>query len=1275
MNSMLEITGKEINALNDTDLRSLVGLLCEAELRSQNIRTAGITFGGHQDAQDGGLDVRVQVSDILPGGGFIPKPHTGFQVKKPDMPRSKILEEMRPNNELRQVICELANLSGAYIIISSTGSTSDSVLSNRRAAMREALSNIDNAPQLTTDFYDRERLAAWVRSHPSLTLWVRNKIGMPMPGWRPFGNWANPSGGITEEYLLDGEVRLYKGASNSLSEMPPLEGINCLRKALHQPRSSVRLIGLSGVGKTRLLQALFDNRIGEKPLDPSQVFYADMGISPNPNPRHFAEHLIALKNPAILAVDNCSPELHRHLTSVCIAPGSLVSLITIEYDIREDQPEETDVFRLDPASIPLMEKLVQRRFPNLTQIDARTIAGFSGGNSRIAIALAATVSIGESLVNLKDEELFKRLFEQRNAPNTTLLKSAEVCSLVYSFEGEKTDEISELSLLGSLADMTAKELFSDVAELKRRSLVQQRNIWKAVLPHAIANKLAQRALENFPLEAILKVFEGGSERLLQSFSRRLSYLHENPIAIKIATQWLSRGGLLEDIRRLNDLEAKLLTNIAPIAPDLVVKAFEDAVNQEGPSLFCRANPHLNKLAQILRSIAYDQKMFPRCATLLCHFALTHHSEGHHQFSKELLKSLFSIRLSGTHATANQRLQIIEDLVNSQEEEAQGLGLELLSVALEAWHFSTHYNFDFGGHSRDYGYWPENQEEWHQWFSLFINFTMALALSELPISMKAKILLSEKFRGLWVKAGMFNLLEEVVKAIAARGNWNEGWVAISNTINFDTSKMDSQLVARLIILKNLLAPSNLLERGQACLLTTYGPLPDFNDSGEAKNQPPSARFKQNEIVAKQIGREVAENPLVFNRLLPEMFKAKGNRPFYFAQGLAEGCNDHQEMWEQLRNQYSLLSTGERFDTIFGGFLSGTSKKNPTMGEEILDKAVTDDILAPIYPWLQTEVDIKEQGVQRLKQSLQYGIAPISNYLNIGLGRVHESINNENFCDLLRTIKSKPDGLWVAIEIFDMRLHGDFGEKNLEDPLIISLGQELLTQLQFNHVNSKMDSMDYKLGLIVDACLEGENASAIGSSFCNKLAKAIGEGKLYPMDYTEVLGKLAKKQPITFLDSFISNNFTDESKIERVFSFDEGLKSNPFSKIDDRVILDWCADDPNIRYQSIASVLPSCWKRDGQGQFEWTSLALALIGNSPDPIPVLDALKNSLRPMTWSGSRAKIMEERLNLLTGLKLHSSQLVSEWANKEEMNFQDEIALERQRENPHNRLRDETFE
>ena len=44
---MFEITGDDIAALNDTDLRTLVGRLCEAELRRGGLPVSAVTYGGN----------------------------------------------------------------------------------------------------------------------------------------------------------------------------------------------------------------------------------------------------------------------------------------------------------------------------------------------------------------------------------------------------------------------------------------------------------------------------------------------------------------------------------------------------------------------------------------------------------------------------------------------------------------------------------------------------------------------------------------------------------------------------------------------------------------------------------------------------------------------------------------------------------------------------------------------------------------------------------------------------------------------------------------------------------------------------------------------------------------------------------------------------------------------------------------------------------------------------------------------------------------------------
>jgi hypothetical protein len=210
---MLEITPDHIAELADDHLRTLIGLLCEAELSRHGLPVSAVTWGGNQRAADGGLDVRV----ALPAGtvvtDFVPRPNSGFQVMCQDMPRTAILAEMRPEMAVRPVIRELADASGAYVICSSQGSTADSALRNRRAAMAEAVADLPNAADLALDFYDRTRLASWVRQHHGLIPWVREKIGQPLRGWHSYGAWAYEPEGTAAEFLLDETRAFHLGPS------------------------------------------------------------------------------------------------------------------------------------------------------------------------------------------------------------------------------------------------------------------------------------------------------------------------------------------------------------------------------------------------------------------------------------------------------------------------------------------------------------------------------------------------------------------------------------------------------------------------------------------------------------------------------------------------------------------------------------------------------------------------------------------------------------------------------------------------------------------------------------------------------------------------------------------------------------------------------------------------------------------------------------------------------------------------------------------------------
>jgi len=1278
MSNLLEITGSDVARLDDAELRELIGLLCEADYRLSGLPTKGITWGGHQDAQDGGLDVVVRDEATPPSTSFVPRKISGFQVKKPDMPRAKILKEMRPSGALRNEIRELIQLNGAYIIVSSNGSTTVTTLKNRIAAMKEAVADEENYQNLHLEFLDQGRVATWLRSHPSLILWVRNKIGRSLKGWCPYGNWANAPDGVEEEYLLDDGLRLHDGTKPTDKGLSVKDGLFKIRSALSTPGTSMRLTGLSGVGKTRLVQALFDQRMGNNALNPFQAIYTDISDSPAPDPNTLANQLITDKTRAILNIDNCPPDLHHRLTQTCSKPQSTVSLLTVEYDVRDDLPEETSVFRLEPASEEIIEKLIRKRFPHISQIDAGTIASFSGGNARVAITLANTVQRGETLSSFRNEELFERLFWQRHAPNESLLVSAEACSLVYSFEGtDASSENSELQFLASLVDKSGVELFRKVADLKKRDLIQSRSVWRALLPHAIANRLAKRALESIPKDTLVRRFlNDSSDRLIRSFTRRLNYLHDCETAIEIVNDWLGQDGWIgESIDCLSNLGIDILKNIAPVSPDKTLDAIERAASMPaGNSFTSRENPHHDEFIRLLRHLAYDPELFDKSVELLCRFALFRSKDENNNLAHDVLKSLFYIYLSGTHATVEARARIIEELVDSECKDKQELGLSLLDAALAASHFSSSHEFGFGARPRDYGYDPKTREEIVRWYNTFIVICTRLALLHKPIAEQAKKLLANNLRGLWTKGGMFDAIEESARQIQEQKSWNEGWIAVRGIIRYDNKGLKKEFRERLHRLERLLKPVDLLEQARTFALSDQHGIfnleDDFDDDEGA-----SAGWRRAKETTRKIGTQVAQNTDTLNALLPDLVSKHNIRLHSFGMGLAEGCNNKQELLQILRTAFEKTPPEERHISVILGFLSSCAESDPSFYNSILDDLIYDEVLGELFPILQMTSAIDQRGVDRLNKALDLGNAQIHTFQHLAWGRTHESISDDDLAKLLKKILSREAGSDVCLEILKMRFHGRKKEFPKCSDSLMTVAQNLLSMYAFDEERRKQRNLDYPLADIARICLNGQNCISVAIKISQHLANAIIDHRIYAFDYPKLLNSLAQVQPKVFLDVFLGSDDIEDNQRRRMFSNDFKRRENPLNQIPDDELLSWCENDPSSRYLIVASAMEAFKVSDETSILEWKPIVYPILERAPNLGAVLEQLAYAIRPMSWIGSRADILQKRSTLFQEFYEHDNTEIRAWARSKYSGLQEDIRKERKWEDQRRHERNESFE
>lgn len=1264
---MFEITANDIALLNDEGLRSLIALLCEAEARRRGLPTSCITWGGGQNAKDGGLDVRASFPAGTSISGFIPRPVTGFQVKKPDMQRTKILEEMRPHGTLREAIKELADEAGAYVIVSSASSTSDSALRNRRNAMAEAAGDLANREALTLEFYDRARIATWVRDHAGMIPWVRRAIGKAIPGWQSYGTWASPEEGEDAEYFLDDKIRVQTGRMEAEEGLPAVQGLNDIRAALYEPGKVVRLVGLSGVGKTRFAQALFDERIGDNPLDPSLAVYTNLSDGPNPQPIELASDLKAAGTRAILVVDNCPPSLHRRLSEVARTPGSTVSMLTIEYDIREDEPEGTEVFSLEPSSDDLIEKLLRRRFPDLSQVSASAISEFSGGNARIAIALASRVGKSETIADLTEEELFHRLFQQRNEHDPSLMRAAQACALVYSFQGEDMTRgpEDELSRLGALIGQSAAELFRNVAELERRDLVQRRGAWRAVLPHAIANRLAAKALQDIPYTVIETQF-GASERLMTSFSRRLSYLHQSPQAVGVAEAWLGKDGYIGQHASLNAYGQALFNNIVPTAPDAALKYMERILSGQDADA---VRVEWRRTARRLRSLAYEQRYFERSVLLLAKLAEVEAARNSADEPRSALVSLFYLYLSGTHATAEERARVVEALLNSADAKERDLGIEALGAMLEAWHFSSHYEFEFGAHPRDHGYWPKSGEEVRHWYDA------ALALAERqakgPHAEAVRRLLAQKFRGLWTMAHMFDTLERICQSLSEDEFWREGWLAVRQTISFDTEKAPPEVRERLEALRTHLAPKNLVEKVRSIVLWTKNYSADLDEFEDYDIEEDASATDRGDAIAENLGRAVVVDASVMRELIPELVRGRG-RLFFFGRGMIAGAADPADLWRALAARYAATPEKERCDLVFRGILHGLRERDAVLARSLLDDAVEQEPFAATFPIMQVSVGIDAEGVARLQRSLSSGKASADQFECLAWGKAIDALAPEVLRDLLMEISALPDGLHVASDILYMRFHGDRRDGKEPASDLIALGRDFLSRVDLRDGNQRDD---HRLAAIAKACLSGPDGAAVAGDLCGKLKDAASDYQVRVWDYDDLLQSLFAVQPQAALDRIFGG---DEEPRRRGWHFIEHMrmvKRNPVDGIPDAELLKWCERVPDVRCPLAASLVSLSAGGSEDAPRGWSDIAAGLLRQAPNPIEVLKAFVKRFRPMSWSGSRASIMEECAKLLDNLPITGDRVFMALVDEQKAALEREILAEREHETAREYERNERFE
>lgn len=508
-----------------------------------------------------------------------------------------------------------------------------------------------------------------------------------------------------------------------------------LRQLIADERRIVRICGLSGIGKTRLVYECFNTLSKPSGDIQGKVLYVDENLTDAKQFLTAIRDLKLAKERKILIVDNCSVEIHNKICSIVATGDSRLNLISISGDPDErpnqyDANSRTDQIVLKSEEYKsLVDQLLRKTFPEFTDEDRQLLVDFSSGLPFIAKLMTDNPERGRyEPGTLTQEEVVRRLLGPLYENDQS--KSVMYACCLFSQLGFKDDLAGQLEAIALNEDLFGVSLHgenpADIPErrlnifrdtctqLKERQLLEIRGRAYAFRPSPLAVRLAEdwwRSCTMAKFTRIMPVLE--EAKLVEKFCEQFRYLRHvqnaRDIVAHLCNDFFSSAEVLN-----TEVGSRLFRSFVYVNPtacaSALVKAFLHLSFEEIRELYTgRRN-----LVWSLEKLCFRRDTFQDAIAVITAFAAGENENLGNNATNQFLQ-LFHIFLPGTTVDLITRWNVIEHFYNHGFAEYQSLSISAMSSALVSDHFHRMGGAeDIGDASPEKDYEPSRREIYDYW---------------------------------------------------------------------------------------------------------------------------------------------------------------------------------------------------------------------------------------------------------------------------------------------------------------------------------------------------------------------------------------------------------------------------------------------------------------------------------------------------------------------------------------------------------------------------------
>lgn len=1284
---IFEVSADQIGRLDQDQLAALLRRLINAELNRNSIPLRSGTAPAQITIPDGGDDARVSWTGGPNDTDWLPGRFTIFQCKKGKTSPSGLKAETYTKSsqgsddpKLNEALEEALSQSGAYVVVTVTPVVGTNI-DRRIEAIREGINETGNDPSLLSSIqiYDCNRLAAWTNTHPSVALWLNALLrDVHLGGFQTFDDWGR-SPEISEiefqqsddtRFVAKGtEIQTWENEDASISQEKSFDQIREVISTFFLTRgNAIRVIGPSGYGKTRLVHQLVASQasLPQDVLVESQIIYC-LYKDVKDQLLNIAREIADTGTRALLIVDDCPDAIHTRLSEAVHREGSRCLLMTIGVETKAHGMRRNLIVELNAASNELIGHIAEATNKKVSDKNASLIRDLSQGFPRMAVFASRALEGGDEELS-SVETLILRIVWGEHEVGQSAFESLQLLSL-FTIVGMENDAAHELEELASYCGKTGRQMFNELRRFAERGVLFRQGDYGEVQPLPLAMRLSNQWLESNPAGTLEDLFRSLSEEMKLRMVGRLRWVSWSEKVTNFGRALLSES-LPDEAALDSEFGSKLLDRFVHLAPDATMEHLDRLLSGKSIDGLAALDTGRRYTIGALEKLVFRRETFDMAARLLLKLGAAENEDWANNASGQFT-GLYQLYLSGTEATPEEKLVVLDDGLADADERVRKLCVDALNCMLKNWHFSRFGGSEHIGAGEALEDWrPKTYGEVFDYYRAALSRLEKIALNANdPNCQTALNTIGSHLRSLF---SYVNLLDEIQAMITrlreAHPGWHKAAFGVNDWLYFDRNDADEAYQQRLREYYDELLPTDPLEKihfySSGWATDIHDPDVSYDREGDNDHQ-----YGENKLI--ELVDAAPNQAAYFFPLLDRFLEKPTNSGWIAVVRIARHVNEPEHLLRHLLESMTADSEIAVISNLVRNVISGAAQIDRNKGLECLELARGVQNLGASSIEYLAAVGLDDALMQRAIEFVQNDTVEPHQVSAIAFSDVLQTVDHGLIELLVSTLLTKQErGAWAAVDFLARVLyHSDPKEGRLLQSLKASVTNCALFD------KPRYSNMDwYHWCELVEKLFNG---GYVNDDFSVELVDfiiSVTSVEEYNVqlafdDYAQkILRRLIFNSPRLIWEKYHEARTTADGRardrLPRLFGANVGEPSNPgvLNDIPPNIYVPWMLENKAERMPFILDWLQLFVGAKSDRQ--WNPDFVSFVDAHVERPERLDALRFRLTTGMWWGSFANKLEVERDQLQQLReLSKNSHVHRWIDRTTSGMEQQIRDERRRD------------